>query len=106
MSVRLVAASHPYGTPSPLSPLIGRREEIAAALALLADPEVRLLTMIGPGGIGKTRLALRVAADSSDDFAGRRAVCFARRDSRPRTCDPGDRARRRSPRINRRSRVD
>ena len=70
MSVRLVAAAHPYGTPSPLSPLIGRREEIAAALALLADPEVRLLTMIGPGGIGKTRLALRVAADSSDDFAG------------------------------------
>jgi predicted ATPase/DNA-binding CsgD family transcriptional regulator len=67
VSVRLVAA--PYGTPSPLSPLIGRREEIAAALALLADPDVRLLTMIGPGGIGKTRLALRVAADISDDFA-------------------------------------
>ena len=69
MSVRHLSRSHPHGTPSPLSPLIGRQTEIAAALALLADPDVRILTLTGPGGIGKTRLALRVAADGSDEFA-------------------------------------
>ncbi len=70
MSVRLLTSSHQYGVPSPLSPLIGRQAEIAAACALLGNPDVRLLTITGPGGIGKTRLALRAAADSSDDFAG------------------------------------
>lgn len=42
-------------------PLIGREAEIATVLALLAAPDARLVTLVGPGGIGKTRLALATA---------------------------------------------
>ncbi len=42
-------------------PLVGRRDELDRALALLADPQVRLVTLLGPGGTGKTRLALELA---------------------------------------------
>jgi predicted ATPase/DNA-binding CsgD family transcriptional regulator len=54
--------------PVQLTPLIGREREIEAAQDFLRRPEVRLLTMTGPGGVGKTRLALRVAGDLIDDF--------------------------------------
>jgi predicted ATPase len=47
--------------PVPLTGIVGREDEIAIALGLLGDPEVRLVTLTGPGGIGKTRLALEVA---------------------------------------------
>ncbi len=47
--------------PAPLTPLVGRDEESARVVALLKDLSVRLVTLSGPGGVGKTRLALRVA---------------------------------------------
>ena len=50
--------------PSVATPLVGRQREQAAVTAQLSDPRCRLLTIVGPGGIGKTRLALRVAETS------------------------------------------
>jgi len=54
--------------PTPLTPLIGRTREVAEADALLREPGVRLVTLTGPGGTGKTRLALAVAAALADAF--------------------------------------
>ena len=60
--------------PLPLTPLVGRHEEVASVNTLLQRPEVRLLTLTGTGGIGKTRLALRVAAEIGAGF--RNGVVF------------------------------
>lgn len=56
--------------PAPVTALLGRESELAATLAMVRDPDVRLLTLVGPGGIGKTRLATEVANLVRDDFAG------------------------------------
>ncbi|QBD75810.1 hypothetical protein EPA93_07230 [Ktedonosporobacter rubrisoli] len=62
----LPAARH---LPAPLTPLVGREQEVAELSALLRRPAVRLLTLVGPGGVGKTRLALEVAQALSAEFA-------------------------------------
>ncbi|HEX9038521.1 MAG TPA: helix-turn-helix domain-containing protein [Ktedonobacterales bacterium] len=55
--------------PAPLTRLIGRKPEVAAVRNALRRGDLRLLTLIGPPGIGKTRLGLEVAADVRDAFA-------------------------------------
>jgi ABC-type uncharacterized transport system YnjBCD ATPase subunit len=52
--------------PLELTSFVGREQEIAEVKELLADH--RLITLTGPGGCGKTRLALRVAGDLTDEF--------------------------------------
>ena len=76
---RLRSGSKPIAIPgvsSPKSnlpvfptPLIGRNREVQQLSALLCNPDCRLLTLVGPGGIGKTRLAIETAANTQDAFA-------------------------------------
>lgn len=54
--------------PQPLTPLIGRERELLVVQRLLQDPVKRLVTLTGPGGVGKTRLALQVATSMENAF--------------------------------------
>jgi predicted ATPase/transcriptional regulator with XRE-family HTH domain len=76
---RLRAGSKPVAGPGVSSPktnlpifptpVIGREREVEQLSALLCKPDCRLLTLVGPGGIGKTRLAVEAAANTQDAFA-------------------------------------
>ena len=58
-----------YRVPTPPTSLVGREHEVASIATLLRDRDVRLLTLTGPGGVGKTRLAIEVARRSRGAFA-------------------------------------
>ena len=70
--------------PARATRLLGRGQEMASLVALLRQPDVRLVTLTGPGGVGKTRLGLAVAAQVSAAY--RDGVCFVDLSS---TIDPG-----------------
>jgi predicted ATPase/class 3 adenylate cyclase len=58
----------PSNLPVPTTPFLGREAELAELGSRLADPAVRVVTVLGTGGIGKTRLALQSAAEASETF--------------------------------------
>jgi predicted ATPase/serine/threonine protein kinase len=66
--------SRPGNMPVQRTAFIGREREVANLRQLLNREDVRLVTLTGPGGIGKTRLALQVVGGLSDEWAG--GVCF------------------------------
>ena len=69
-----VTSSRANNLPIQPTPFIGREAEASAVDKLLRQPEVRLLTLTGPGGAGKTRLGLQVAAAMIDEFES--GICF------------------------------
>ncbi len=58
-----------HNLPEQLTPLLGHEQEVAAVCTILRRLEVRLVTLTGTGGIGKTRLGLQIATDLHDTFA-------------------------------------
>ena len=67
-------ATRPNNLPLQPTPFLGRDDQVGQVVDLLRRDDVRLLTITGPGGVGKTRLALQVAADLLEDFSGRGLV--------------------------------
>ena len=63
-----------WKVPTALTPLLGREQEVVVLCELLARPGARLLTLVGPGGIGKTRLVMQIATELRAHFA--QGVCF------------------------------
>ena len=61
---------HQTNLPNPATPFLGRGAELADIAALLVRDDVRIVTLTGPGGTGKTRLALQAAASAADAFPG------------------------------------
>lgn len=64
----LTVQSQTRPMPQPLSPFIGRTLELLELKTLLEDPQHRLITLLGPGGMGKTRLALQLLLDQQEHF--------------------------------------
>jgi predicted ATPase/DNA-binding CsgD family transcriptional regulator len=65
----VLPGNRPANIPLSLTPFLGREREIAIVAELLQRDDVRLLTLAGTGGVGKTRLALRVAGEIAPRFA-------------------------------------
>lgn len=61
--------AHPGNLPVQATALIGRERELARLTALLREPHTHFVTLTGPGGTGKTRLALQIAAELADSYA-------------------------------------
>ncbi|UCC63874.1 MAG: hypothetical protein JSV36_02100 [Anaerolineae bacterium] len=71
--------AHPRNLPAPATPFVGREAELARIAALLQDPQCRLISLVGLGGSGKTRLAIQAAAQivqPNDPQAFPHGVCF------------------------------
>jgi predicted ATPase/DNA-binding SARP family transcriptional activator len=62
------AAAVSSSLPHPVTAMVGREAELETLQRLLADPDVRLLTLTGPGGVGKTRLLLELAAEQEPSY--------------------------------------
>lgn len=62
-------SAHPNNLPIQPTAFLGREDELVEITKLLENSSCRLLTIIGPGGIGKTRLAIQTAAEKIEDFA-------------------------------------
>src|SRR5688572_26312316 len=60
--------ARPQNLPRQPTPFLGREQQVAEVVDLLRREDTQLLTLVGPGGTGKTRLALQVAAELLDDF--------------------------------------
>ena len=69
-----LSQSPAHNLPPDPTPFIGREPELAQIAERLADPACRLLTILGPGGMGKTRLAIQAARSEADRFA--HGACF------------------------------
>ena len=65
---RPLKSLHQTNLPVPATPFLGRRQELGEVTTLLASPGARLVTLTGPAGTGKTRLALQAAAEASDEY--------------------------------------
>lgn len=61
-------SSRPSNLPGQLTSFVGREKEVEEICKRLRNPSLRLLTLLGPGGIGKTRLSLQIAASVIDEF--------------------------------------
>lgn len=59
----------PCNLPTPPNPLIGREADVATVRKRLLQPQTRLLSLVGPPGVGKTRLAIQVASSALHEFA-------------------------------------
>jgi len=68
MGASAAALLHSTPLPTVLNPVLGREAELDHILALIDDPATRLITITGPGGVGKTRLALHLASTLIDEF--------------------------------------
>jgi DNA-binding SARP family transcriptional activator len=66
--IRVSGSTRSHNLPAPLTPFIGRKTQLSQIVAHLENPDCRLLTLIGPGGIGKTRLALQAGHELPDRF--------------------------------------